>query len=136
TAQLDRSLTSLGSVLGFAIGKIRSERGEEKLIMELSALRDAVDHLQRSMEENRARAAGGLTTLQRGLLGDLQETLSLIRDQDASGPLTLQDIPLFLRERFISRSGKFLLQVYPRGDVWQRPAQKQFVQELRTVAPD
>src|SRR6185436_4891442 len=122
------SLTSLGLVLGFAMGKVKSERGDEKLTAELSALRDAVDYLQRAIEENPARAAAALTTLQRGLLGDLQETLSLIRVQDASGPLTLQDIPLFLRERFISHSGKFLLQVYPRGDVWQRPVQKQFVE--------
>ncbi len=136
TARLDRTLTSLRLVLAFAVGKIKNERGEEKLLSELSALRDAVDSLQRAMEENPARAAAGLTTLQRGLLGDLQETLSLIREQDASGPLTLQDIPVFLRERFISRTGKFLLQVYPRGDVWQRSVQKQFVQELRTVDPD
>ena len=74
---------------------------------ELSALRDAVDNLQRSIEEKPSHAAANLTALQSGLLGDLQETLSLIRDQDASGPLTLQDSPLFLRERFISHSGKF-----------------------------
>jgi uncharacterized protein len=135
-ARLDRSLTALRLVLGFAAGKIKSERGEEKLVSELIALRDAVDALQRSLEENPARAAAGLTALQRGLLDDLQETLSLIREQDASGPLTLDDIPMFLRERFVSRAGKFLLQVYPRGDVWQRSVQKQFVQELRTVDPD
>ncbi|MEY2409326.1 MAG: uncharacterized protein QOF48_1996, partial [Verrucomicrobiota bacterium] len=134
--RLDRSLTSLRTVLGFAIGKIKSERGEEKLVTELSALRDAVANLERSMAENPSRAAASLTALQTGLLGDLQETLSLIRDQDASGPLTVQEIPVFLRERFISSSGKFLIQVYPRGDVWQRSVQKEFVQELRTVAPD
>jgi predicted RND superfamily exporter protein len=136
TTQLDRSLSSLGSVLGFAVGKMKNERGEEKLVTELSALRDALDQLQRAIEENPVRAAASLTALQRGLLGDLQETLSLICDQDTSGPLTLQDIPAFLRERFSSRSGKFLLQVYPRGDVWQRSVQKQLVEELRTVAPD
>ncbi len=136
TGQLDRSLTSLRLVLGFAVGKIKDERGPAELVTELSSLRDAVDQLQRLIEESPARAATNLTMLQRSLLGDLQETLALIRDQDASGPLTLEDIPVFLRERFISRSGKFLLQVYPRGDVWQRTVQKQFVEELRTVAPD
>ena len=136
TAQMDRGLASLRIVLGFAIGKINSQRGEEALVTELSALRNAVDNLQRSLKENPARAATGLTALQNGLLGDLQETLSLIRDQDASGPLSPTDIPVFLRERFASPSGRFLLQVYPRGDVWQRAVQKQFVEELRTVAPD
>jgi len=135
TAQLDRSLTSLRLVLGFAVGKINSERGPEELVTELSGLRDAIEHLRRLIEESPAHAATSLTAWQRGLLGDLQETLTLIRDQDAGAPLTLEDVPMFLRERFISRSGKFLLQVYPRGDVWQRPVQKQFVEELRTVAP-
>lgn len=134
--QLDRSLTSLRLLLGFAVGQVRGERGEEKLVTELGALRTAVEHLQRLMNGNAVRAAVSLTSMQRGLLGDLRETISLIQDQDASGPLAQQDIPAFLRERFISRSGKFLLQVYPRGDVWQRSIQKQFVEELRTVAPD
>ena len=135
-AQFDRNLTSLRLALGVAVGKIKSERGQEKLAAEVSALRDAVDHLQRTMEDNPGHASAGLTALQRALLGDLQETISLIRDQDASGPVAVEDIPAFLRERFISHSGKFLLQIYPRGDVWQRPVQKEFVEELRTVVPD
>ena len=133
--QLDRSLTSLRLVLGFAVSKVRSEPGEEGLVTELSALRDAVGQLQRSMERN-GQAAASLTALQTGLLGDLRETLSLIGNQDASGPLSLQDIPEFLRNRFISRTGKFLIEVYPRGDVWQRAVQRQFVEELRMVDPD
>ena len=50
--------------------------------------------------------------------------------------IVVQDIPAFLRERFISPSGRYLLEVYPRGDVWQRLVQKQLVEELRRVAPD
>ncbi len=133
---LDRNLGLLKSYLGFAAGKIRSEGDDQRLITEVLALRDAVDNLQRSLEDHRERASSSLTALQRGLLGDLRETLSLIREQDASGRLTVQDIPAFLRERFISSSGKFLLQIYPRGDVWQRPIQKQFIEELRGVDPD
>ncbi len=133
---LDRTLGSFKLSLGFATGKIRSEHGDAKLIAELLALRDAVHRLQRALNENPERASAGLTALQRGLLGDLQETLSLIRDQDASGRLTVADIPVFLRDRFISSSGKFLLQIYPRGDAWQRPIQKQLVEELRGVDPN
>ncbi len=133
---LDRSVTSLRLVLGFAAGKIKSERGDDKLVAQLTALRDAVNRLERAIDDNPARAAVNLTAFQRGLLGDLHETVALIRDQNANGPLTLEDIPAFLREHFIGRSGKFLLQIYPHGDVWQRTVQKRFVEELRTVAPD
>jgi predicted RND superfamily exporter protein len=136
TVSLDRSLTSLTLYLGFAAGKIRSEGGDEKFVLELLALRDAVDGLQRSIADSGGRAGARLTTLQKGLFGDIQETLSVIRNQDASERLSPQDIPPFLRERFISSSGKFLLQIYPRGDVWQRSTQEQFVRELRSVDPE
>jgi hypothetical protein len=33
-------------------------------------------------------------------------------------------------------NGKFLIQVYPKEDVWQRAPQERFVSELRTVDPD
>jgi len=44
-------------------------------------------------------------------------------------------VPAFLHDFFISRSGKFLLQVYPKEDVWQRDSQEKFIRELRTVDP-
>ncbi|HMJ92289.1 MAG TPA: MMPL family transporter, partial [Candidatus Acidoferrum sp.] len=134
--KLDRSLTSLRLVLGFVAGKIKNEPANENLVVELNAFREAVEHLQRAIGDNTNRAITSLTALQNGLLSDVRETLSLVHSQDASGPLTLEDIPPFLRERYVSPSGKFLLQVYPRGDVWERSVQKQFVQELRAVAPD
>lgn len=135
TDRLDRSLTTLQVILGFAAGKFGNEPGGEATLAELNTLRTALGQLQRAVQENPGRAATRLTTLQQSLLRDLHETLALISDQDASGPLTLEDIPQFLRDRFISPSGRFLLQVFPRGDVWQRPVQKQFVEELRTLAP-
>ena len=135
-AELDRSLSSLRLALSVAVGRVQNGSGNGDLARELSQLRDSVDHLQRSMQDNPGRATASLTALQRGLLGDLQETLALIRAQNADGPLTVADLPGFLRDRYTSPSGKMLIEVYPRGDAWQRPVQKQFVEELRTVAPD
>jgi predicted RND superfamily exporter protein len=48
-----------------------------------------------------------------------------------------EDIPAPLRHRFISKSGdRYLLQVNPRENVWERAPQEVFVRELRQVAPD
>ena len=134
--QLGLTLRSLRQALGFVAGKAGIEPGQEKLATELTALSAAANTLQHAMDQNPDRAGVRLTALQRGLFDDLRESLALIREQDTSGPLTRQDIPRFLRERFISRSGKYLLEVYPRGDVWQRSVQKNFVEELRSVALD
>ena len=135
TASLGRSLASLESYLGVGAGTLRGQGGDETLVVELLALRDAVRDLQRVIDANGERARARLTTLQKGLLDDVRETLSIIRSQDAGERLTVRDIPPFLRERFISSSGRFLLQIYPRADVWQHPAQEQFIRELRSVDP-
>ena len=41
-----------------------------------------------------------------------------------------------LRNRFVGVTGKILLQVYPKKDVWQRENQKEFIDQLRTVDPN
>jgi uncharacterized protein len=51
-------------------------------------------------------------------------------------PLTLADLPEELRRKFIGKSGRLLLQVYSRLDLWDGPSQARFVEELRTVDPD
>ena len=45
--------------------------------------------------------------------------------------LRAEDLPPALRHRFIGVTGKYLLQVYPKNDVWQRDKQKEFVEQLR-----
>jgi hopanoid biosynthesis associated RND transporter like protein HpnN len=134
-ASLERSLSSLELYLGVGLGNLLRQGENTRFVADLRGLRDAVASLRRTIDQNGHQAASRLTAFQQGLLGDVQETLSLIRNQDVSRQLTAQDIPPFLRERFISPSGKFLLQIYPRGDVWQRSAQEEFVRELRTVDP-
>jgi hopanoid biosynthesis associated RND transporter like protein HpnN len=136
TVRLDRNLSSLKLYLGLAANKIRSDAGENQLVTELVSLREAVDSLQRLIGQSGEHVATRLGAFQTGLLGDLRETLSIIHEQDARERLALNDVPAFLRDRFVSASGKFLLQVYPRENVWHRSAQEEFVRELRTVDPD
>ncbi len=55
----------------------------------------------------------------------MRETFEALQDQDDSAPLRVEDLPPALRHRFIGVTGKFLLQVYPKYDVWQRANQKE-----------
>jgi predicted RND superfamily exporter protein len=45
-------------------------------------------------------------------------------------------LPPGLRDQFIGHTGKFLLQVYPKSDVWQRYNQERFVNDLRKIDPN
>jgi predicted RND superfamily exporter protein len=45
-------------------------------------------------------------------------------------------LPPSLRDRFVGATGKILLRIYPRENVWQRHHQEEFVRDLRTIDPD
>jgi len=77
-----------------------------------------------------------LAAFQQALFRDIRDTFDTLRTQDDRGRLSVQDLPEKIRRRFIGVTGKYLLQVYPKRDVWQRDAQEEFVKELRTVAPN
>jgi len=51
-------------------------------------------------------------------------------------PITLADVPDEMRRKFIGASGKFLIQIHPKVDIWEREGAEQFVRELRTVDPN
>jgi hypothetical protein len=80
-------------------------------------------------------AAARLATLQDQLFAPLQKNLRFLMDQQAA-PLTLEDVPQDLRDRFVGKTGRFLLQISSRDNIWERDPLDQFVRELRTVSPD
>jgi hypothetical protein len=85
-----------------------------------------------------ADAASALQRLQQPLFQDFAGKWALLHENlNPSGPTTLADIPVQLRSRFVSADGqKFLLQIYPRKDIWDRAPLEEFVSQLRQVDPD
>ncbi|HEY3067595.1 MAG TPA: MMPL family transporter [Methylomirabilota bacterium] len=77
-----------------------------------------------------------LTKFQERLAGDFAEQWRRLQRATRPAPLTLMDLPDELRRKFIGKSGRLLLQIYSRLDVWERPGATRFVEELRTVDPD
>ena len=49
--------------------------------------------------------------------------------------MTVQDLPPALKNRFVGISGKFLIQVYPKRDLWDRANQEEFIKDLRQIDP-
>jgi predicted RND superfamily exporter protein len=47
----------------------------------------------------------------------------------------LDDVPPEIRRKFISDHGRFLLQIHPAVDIWDRDGAARFVAELRSVDP-
>ncbi len=135
-AELRQTLTFFHSYLWWADGEVRKE-GELALLAQLQALRQAVERLQQRMAAGDPdQVANQLGAFQQALFHDISETFAAIKNQDDRAPLRPDDLPPPLRNRFIGRTGKHLIMVYPKEDVWERAPQVRFVGELRKLVHD
>lgn len=136
--ELSRTLWGLGGYVGLALERLGEDA--QPLRARLERLRETITSLRRAMLDDslgpQSERAAKLGAYQRAFFVDLQDTLRALQQQDPTVPVRLEDIPSALRERFVGVSGKLLLQVFPRFDVWQRQPQEEFVRQLRAVDPD
>lgn len=51
-------------------------------------------------------------------------------------PVTADDLPPELRTRFVSPEGKWLLQIFPKDQIWDMEPLERFVKDVRSVDPD
>jgi uncharacterized protein len=132
------TLYSLYGYLGEALDEIKDSN--PNLTVQLTSLREAIDNLRKEMLDGdataRAEHADKLAEFQQALFTDVRQTFQTLQNQDDRAPLRVEDLPTALRHRFIGISGKFLLQVYPKYDVWQRANQEKFIEDLRTIDPN
>lgn len=135
TASLRNSLWSLFGYLDIAVSMVGTN--DPPLLHQLTCLQSNVNLLrQRILAGNENEAAQVLSAYQRALFRDIRETFHALQNQDSSASLKADDLPKAIRSRFIGITGKYLLHVYPRSNVWERENQRQFVTELRQVDPN
>ncbi len=133
---LDQTLWAFQGYLGLAMDEV-GKTDDKDLAATLKSLRDSVLQLRLKMKSNETeKASEKLGVYQQAFFNDIHATFEALRTQDDSGPLTANDLSPAIRNRFIGRTGKYLLQVYPKGDVWERKQQEAFVKELRTIDPN
>ena len=132
---LSRELFYTSCYLGLARQQL--DTNDPALAGQLQSLAAACTDLRRAMlagdERQRTDHAAKLASYQQALLADLRDTFQLLQNQDNLTPLRPTDLPPALYHRFVGVNGKFLIQIYPKEDVWQRAPQERFVRDLRTV---
>lgn len=135
--ELSGTLYSTAGYLGNAIEATRTE--EPALSKQLLSLQRAIDDLRREMLKGNAAQVQSnslkLASFQQALFDDVHDTFEALETQDSSGPLRIQDLPAALKDRFIGVTGKYLLMVYPKEDVWKRENQKKFIDDVQKVYP-
>ena len=84
-----------------------------------------------------ATASQALDAFQRGLMADFNAKWTLLQQNvHPTGPVTLDNVPSYLRERFVGKSGRYLLQIFARENIWERAPMQAFVSQLQAVDPD
>ena len=59
-----------------------------------------------------------------------------LRNASNATPVSLADFPPELTSRFVSPQGRWLIQVYPRTQIWDVEPLEEFVKEVRSVDPE
>jgi hypothetical protein len=67
------------------------------------------------------------------LAGDLAADLHRLRDVCNPAPVVVSDLPAELRERFIGKSGKWLLRVFGKDCLWDYEPLEHFTRQIQTV---
>jgi hopanoid biosynthesis associated RND transporter like protein HpnN len=136
--ELSRALYSTFGYLGTAADQVRKE--DPALSKQLNDLCDAIEALRKELFRGDAATqeatALKLAEFQRALFDDVRETFQALQTQDDAAPLRVEDLPAALRDRFIGVTGKYLLMVNPKKDVWNRENQRELLEQLDQVDPN
>ena len=92
--------------------------------------------LQQLRERDRRLTEVALTDFQGRLAADFSDHWERLRHAIRPGPVTMADLPDVLQRKFVGASGRLLMQIHARDDIWERPGATRFVEELRSVDPE
>jgi uncharacterized protein len=73
---------------------------------------------------------------QQTMAADLLGRLQTLRAVSAPEPPRLADLPESVATRFVGKTGRYLMQVYSKADIWDVGPMGQFVRDVRKVDPE
>jgi hypothetical protein len=104
---------------------------------DVGKIRDRIDALLAKLARaDRETAEPALNHLQFELHRDFMRSFHSLQRNLRPRQVQLKDVPDELRYKFIGKNGRFLIQIHPRVDIWDRVGAEKFVSELRQADPD
>lgn len=87
-------------------------------------------------KEKDTNAVGMLKDFQGDMFSEFPQKIGFLKASLNPKPVTAADIPPELRERFVGKTGKYLLQVAPKERIFDREPLKRFLDEVRSIDPN
>jgi len=96
----------------------------------------ALLRLEKSFKKMDAKARGlAVQKFEKSLLASLPERLNVLRDSLDAGPVTFDDLPPELVNRWVGAHGERLIKVFPKKNISDPEDLADFVRAVRTVEP-
>ncbi|MBC7946014.1 MAG: MMPL family transporter [Burkholderiales bacterium] len=86
--------------------------------------------------QQRGASPENLDNLRQRLLGDLTRTLDRLRDLLTPPPVTLENLPQGLKQRYVNPDGLARVEVFPKQNLGDNQALRRFVAAVQAVAPN
>jgi predicted RND superfamily exporter protein len=114
----------------------------------LTWLKTRDDELSRRIADRLDEFLGQFSQLrlvdQMRFLGEFEYRLSYsllaqfraLADASDPNPVTIADLPTALTDRYISDGGRWMLQVFPKNQIWDMEPLERFVADVRSVDPE
>jgi hopanoid biosynthesis associated RND transporter like protein HpnN len=119
----------------FDIARTEAPPGDTQ--RELTRVAEDIGRLVIKLRQSDAEAAtAALEVLQRQIHRDFVTSFQRLQGNLHPRTVGLADVPPEIKRKFVSPGGRFLLQIHPAVDIWDRDGAARFVAELRTVDPD
>ena len=98
----------------------------------LQSLAKTLEHLESLEDEAQAQAIDRLAHL---LIGTLPAQLMQLRAALDAQPFQIEDLPVDIRERWISSKGDYRIEIQPKEDLHSPEAMERFVRKVKEIAP-
>ena len=118
---------------GFLSGTLRAGGDGAEVLEQLT---DTLDRALEGIEQNPQLAVERLQGLQEGLHRLTVRVVEELNGMLLPPPLTLAAWPPMIRERVVSRGGKYVVSIYPRKDIWDGDNMAEFIGVVRGIDPE
>lgn len=115
-----------------------SSQADGALQKEMDRVRNLAGDLLATLRSNEGTSLQSrLNCYQEEFMADLAGKLDILRaNSSQQRPMTQTDIPPSLFKRFVSDDNRYLIRVFPAGNIWDPDFLAAFVHDLQSVDPD
>ncbi len=92
--------------------------------------------LEKSQKIEQGLAESRLENFSALLFTDYRDLMDELKANAEPRLVRLEEIPQKLRERYISKKGKYVIHIYPSVDIWDLDERRKYLNDLRSVDPN